>query len=117
MEKKIAIPVENGKLCGHFGHCAAFYMAEIENNQIVKETTIVPPAHEPGLYPAWIAKYGVTAVIAGGMGEKAKTLFGKENIDIYTGSEVKDPKSLVLDFISNNLVQGTNTCNHDHHHE
>lgn len=27
MNKKIAIPIEDGMLCAHFGHCEYFYVA------------------------------------------------------------------------------------------
>ena len=32
MNKKIAIPMENGILCSHFGHCEYFALVNIENN-------------------------------------------------------------------------------------
>ena len=50
------------------------------------------------------------------MGEKAKVLFRKENIDLYVGAERKEPKELVLEFINGGLITGANTCNHDDHH-
>ena len=59
MNKKIAIPTEGGKLCAHFGHCESFYMATIQEGLIVEETMVTPPAHEPGLYPAWVGQQGV----------------------------------------------------------
>ena len=52
MNKKIAIPIEDGMLCAHFGHCEYFYVADLVNNEIVKEEMITPPEHQPGLYPA-----------------------------------------------------------------
>lgn len=112
MNNKIAIPVEGGKLCAHFGHCEAFYMANVENGKIVEEAVIVPPAHEPGLYPAWVGSHGVKTVIAGGMGEKAKELFRKEEIQVFVGAESKTPRELVEDYINNSLVTGNNSCNH-----
>ena len=117
MNKKIAIPIEDGMLCAHFGHCEYFYVADLDNNEIVKEEMITPPEHRPGLYPAWVAGKGVSIVIAGGMGEKAKELFRKENIELYVGAERKEPKELVLQFINGSLITGANTCNHDDHHE
>ncbi|HQH18213.1 MAG TPA: NifB/NifX family molybdenum-iron cluster-binding protein, partial [Bacteroidales bacterium] len=73
MNKKIAIPLENGLLCSHFGHCEKFAIVEINNNVITNITEVIPPEHVPGLYPKWVARFGVTDVIAGGMGEKAIT--------------------------------------------
>lgn len=112
MENRIAIPLENGILCEHFGHCEMFYIADIENGIITNESKIVPPEHEPGLYPAWIAGLGVTTVIAGGMGEKAKVLFKKENVHIHIGATKKAPRQLAEDFVNGTLVIGQNSCNH-----
>ena len=35
MNKKIAIPMENGLLCSHFGHCEVFAIVEVIDNKIV----------------------------------------------------------------------------------
>ncbi|MFV0545621.1 MAG: NifB/NifX family molybdenum-iron cluster-binding protein [Bacteroides sp.] len=112
MTVKIAIPTENGKLCAHFGHCEAFYMATITEGSITDSTMIVPPAHEPGLYPAWVAQHGVKTVIAGGMGQKARDLFAKEQVEVIVGAPFKAPEELVHDFIQQTLVVGNNSCNH-----
>jgi len=38
--KKIAIPLENGRLCSHFGHCQQFAIVDVENNSIIGEQLI-----------------------------------------------------------------------------
>jgi len=58
--KKIAIPTENGMLCSHFGHCEKFFVALTDGKQITETFFLDPPAHEPGVYPAWLAGEGVT---------------------------------------------------------
>ncbi len=113
MKRKIAIPLENGKLCQHFGHCQEFSMLDIdENNQVANEERITPPEHQPGLYPAWVAQHGVTDVIAGGMGQKAIDLFHQQKINVYVGAEMKAPTELASDFANNTLNAGANLCNH-----
>ena len=72
MNNKVAIPIEGGRLSAHFGHCEQFYFADIENGKIVKEETITSPEHQPGVYPVWVKQQGANAVIAGGIGWKAK---------------------------------------------
>lgn len=116
MNKKIAIPVEGGLLCAHFGHCEQFYFAEIQNGKIVKEETITPPEHQPGVYPAWVKQQGATAVIAGGIGGKAKDLFAKESISIYAGTGTDEPRKLIEAFIDGALSILEGTCKHDHEH-
>ena len=64
MKHVFAIPLENGFLSQHFGHCRQFAIVEVENGSITKQTFITPPPHEPGLLPAWLAEKGVTDIIA-----------------------------------------------------
>jgi predicted Fe-Mo cluster-binding NifX family protein len=109
---KIAIPVANRQLNGHFGHTQQFYIFNIENNSIVKEEKLTPPPHEPGLYPKWLAEMGVTNVIAAGMGQKAIALFNQNKISVFVGVPIKDPKELVLEFINGTLETKDNTCSH-----
>jgi len=112
MKKQIAIPTENGELCHHFGHCEQFAIFEIENNGIVSEKLLTPPPHEPNLLPAWIAKNGVTDVIAGGIGQKAILLLNEQKINVFIGAPVKSSQVLVKEFISGKLAVGANYCDH-----
>ena len=84
---KIAIPMEQGGLCPHFGHCQAFAIYTVEDGKIVKEETVDPPAHEPGSHPAFLHKLGCNVVIAGGMGVKAQELM---NCLLYTSPSPRD---------------------------
>ncbi len=113
MNKIIAIPLENGLLCEHFGHCESFAIVSIENNEIVEIKNIVPPEHIPGLYPKWVAQFGVTDVIAGGMGQKAINLFNEQKINAFVGAPVKTAEELTKDFIENTLSLSANYCDHD----
>lgn len=114
MKKNIAIPTENGLLCTHFGHCEKFVFIQVENGKISHFTEKTPPEHIPGLYPKWVAQFGVTDVIAGGMGQKAIELFNDQSINVFVGAPVKSPENLVLDFIADKLKLEANYCNHDH---
>lgn len=113
MNKIIAIPLENGLLCEHFGHCESFAIVSIENNEIVEIKNITPPEHIPGLYPKWVAQFGVTDVIAGGMGQKAINLFNEQKINAFVGAPVKTAEELTKDFIENKLSLSANYCDHD----
>jgi len=112
MKKIIAIPLENGNLCTHFGHCEQFAIVEVENDKITNIKTETPPEHVPGLYPKWVAQFGTTDVIAGGMGQQAIMLFNQQNINAFVGAPIKSPKEIVEDFISGNLQLSSNYCNH-----
>jgi len=112
MKKRIAIPLENGILCSHFGHCEQFAIIDVENNKISGESLITPPPHEPGLLPAWLAEKAVTDVIAGGMGQRAIDLFNGQNINVFVGAQLKKPTELANDLLNNSLSAGANYCDH-----
>lgn len=116
MRKRIAVPLENGVLCAHFGHCQTFAIVSVENNAITDILELEPPEHVPGLYPLWIAQHGVTDVIAGGMGQKAIALFNQHQINAFVGAPVKPASELVEDFLAGNLTLSANYCDHDGHH-
>ncbi|MCF8304306.1 MAG: NifB/NifX family molybdenum-iron cluster-binding protein [Bacteroidales bacterium] len=110
--KKIAIPVANGNLCAHFGHCENFAIYEVEGGKIGNGTLLTPPPHQPGLYPQWLAGYGVTDVIAGGMGQRAISLFNQNNIQVCVGADMKAPEELVKDLLAGKLKSSGNYCDH-----
>lgn len=112
MKQVIAIPLEEGRLCQHFGHCRQFAIIEAEEGMILRESLLTPPPHQPGLLPAWLAERGVTEVIAAGMGQKAIKLFEQQEIRIHVGAEYKSPRELVVDYYRQSLVTSANACDH-----
>jgi len=46
--KKIALPVIDGKLSPHFGHCKNFIIYNIEDQSILEEIMVPSPPHQPG---------------------------------------------------------------------
>ena len=112
MNKKIAIPTTNGVLSAHFGHCEKFAIYEVADNKIINEEFITPPPHEPGSHPAFLRELGCTAIIAGGMGSRAQTLFTQNNIEVIIGLSSDNLKGLVETYISEGLASGDNLCDH-----
>jgi predicted Fe-Mo cluster-binding NifX family protein len=76
---KIAIPLANGRLAMHFGHCERFALVDVDAAQmkIISREDIEAPPHQPGLLPPWLAQRGATMIIAGGMGQRAQGLFAE----------------------------------------
>lgn len=112
MKQVIAIPLEGGRICQHFGHCQQFSIIEVEDGVILKESFVTPPPHQPGLLPAWLSERGVTEVIAAGIVQKAIALFQQQQIKVHIGAEYKNPRELVSDHYRQSLVSGANACNH-----
>ena len=110
--QKIALPTDHDVLCPHFGKCYQFSVYEIKDNKIVSENALIPPPHEPGVLPAWLAENGVTDIIALGMGQRAIGLFNQHKINVFIGVPVKEPRELVLDYLNGMLETSDNTCDH-----
>ena len=109
---KIALPVADGKLAMHFGHCEKFIIAETEDGKIVEMSEHVPPPHEPGVLPAWLGELEVNAIIAGGMGQRAQQLFAAKGIKVTVGAPPEPVEKLINDFLAGTLQSGENVCDH-----
>ncbi|MDD2486152.1 MAG: NifB/NifX family molybdenum-iron cluster-binding protein [bacterium] len=111
---KIAIPVADGKLCPHFGHCEEFYIFDIDKAgcKIIACDRQVPPPHEPGLLPRWLHGMEVTHVIAGGMGARAQGLFQAAGVKVVVGAPAVDAEEVIKAYLENTLVTGDNACDH-----
>ncbi|MCF8111629.1 MAG: NifB/NifX family molybdenum-iron cluster-binding protein [Desulfobacteraceae bacterium] len=114
---KIAIPLANGKLTPHFGHCREFAFIEIEGSGILSKEIQIPPPHEPGVLPQWLADNNVDVVLAGGMGRKAIDLLSQAGIRVVTGAPAQDPETLVHGYLKNSLETGDNLCSGGSGHE
>lgn len=108
----LAIPVSEGKLSPHFGHCEAFAFFETENGEIKNKVMRTPPPHEPGVLPTWLHEQGADVVIVGGMGERAQQMLRQNGIDVIIGAPVDSPESLVNQYLADKLVTGDNICDH-----
>jgi hypothetical protein len=62
---------------------------EVEGNEITKKETLVPPAHEPGVLPAWLHDLGASVIIAGGMGGRAIDLFMQNSFNVIIGAPAR----------------------------
>ena len=109
---KFAIPLAEGKLTAHFGHCQEFALVEVEDNQIKNKETLVPPPHEPGVLPKWLHDLGANVIIAGGMGARALDLFTQNDIKVIVGASALAPEELVQGYLDKSLRTGGNVCDH-----
>lgn len=111
---RIAIPVVDGKLSMHFGHCERFALIDVDptGKKILKREDIEAPPHQPGLLPPWLAERGANMIIAGGMGQRAKALFAEHGIEVIVGTHCDTPDRLVAAFMAGELKVGENVCDH-----
>ena len=111
--EKIAVPVAGGMLSSHFGHCEEFLFATVENGKLTKTENLVPPPHEPGVIPNWLAQQGATVVLVGGMGERAQDILQSRGVAVVCGVQSDKPLEIVDLYLKRNLKVGDNACNHD----
>jgi len=111
---RFAIPLANGRLSTHFGHCERFALLDVdpETKEITKKEEVNAPEHQPGLLPRWLAERGVHVIIAGGMGRRAQSLFAENEIEVVIGAPSQTPESLVLGYLAGTLKTGENVCDH-----
>lgn len=111
---RIAIPLTNGRLSLHFGHCECFALLDVDagGQRILGREDVWAPPHQPGLLPPWLAGRGATVVLAGSMGERARGLFAEQGIRVVVGAAVETPERLVSDYLAGTLQEGENVCDH-----
>jgi predicted Fe-Mo cluster-binding NifX family protein len=111
---RIAIPLADGKLSMHFGHCERFALIDVDptEKKILKREDIEAPPHEPGLLPKWLAERGASTIISGGMGQRARGLFAERGIQVVVGAPADTPERLIGDHLAGTLQVGENVCDH-----
>jgi predicted Fe-Mo cluster-binding NifX family protein len=111
---RLAVPVADGQLCLHFGHCASFALVDADRatGEIHSREDVPAPDHQPGLLPRWLAERGVQVVIAGGMGQRAQQLFAEQGIQVVTGAVPTAPEDLAAAYLAGALRTGENVCDH-----
>jgi ATP-binding protein involved in chromosome partitioning len=109
---KAAVPVANGVLCNHFGHCDQFAILPVADGKVGEAELHTPPPHEPGVLPRWLSELGVNLIIAGGMGQRALGMFTEQGIRVITGAPNREPVALVQSYLAGSLSTGPNVCDH-----
>ena len=111
---RIAIPLTEGKLSQHFGHCQQFAIVDVDTDSksIKNKELFDPPVHEPGALPKWLSGIQVNLIIAGGMGQRAQQLFAQNSIKVVIGASSSTPEELVSAFLEDTLETGDNICDH-----
>jgi ATP-binding protein involved in chromosome partitioning len=111
---KYAVPLSDGALSAHFGHCEKFAIIDVDEsqNKIVGKELVTPPPHQPGVFPKWLGGMGVNVILAGGMGAHARDLFLEQDITVVTGVMEDNPEKAVMDYIKGSLETGADACDH-----
>jgi len=111
---RIAVPISDGKLSMHFGHCGQFALVDVdpETKRIIAKELVEAPDHQPGLLPQWLHEQGAELIIAGGMGSRAQALFAENDIAVVVGAPPETPDALIEAYLAGTLEPGSNVCDH-----
>jgi predicted DNA-binding protein (UPF0251 family)/predicted Fe-Mo cluster-binding NifX family protein len=115
---RIAIPLADGTLSRHFGHCSQFYVAEVDRKQgkVISQEYLVPPPHAPGVIPRFLVQQGIQVILAGNMGDRAEKILTHAGMEVHMGVLEEDPARLIEEYLKGELRTGAVECHHDHHH-
>ena len=111
---KIAIPLAEGRISLHFGHCQEFALIDVDeaSKQITNTEMQVPPMHAPGVLPNWLAENKVNVLIASGMGMRAQQLLTQQGIEVVIGAAGDSIEAIVAAYLDETLESGANICDH-----
>jgi predicted Fe-Mo cluster-binding NifX family protein len=96
----------DGQRSGHFGHCDAFTLVDVEGGEISQVTTIPNQSHVQGgcMVPVnLLAENKVNALIVGGIGMRPLMGFRQAQIDVYYDATRPEIKPVVEDLIAGKL--------------
>jgi Mrp family chromosome partitioning ATPase/predicted Fe-Mo cluster-binding NifX family protein len=113
-QMRIALPLADGRLAMHFGHCERFALVDVDrpSKRVIKTEMVDAPEHQPGLLPRWLGEKGANVIIAGGMGSRAQTLFAEQGIQVVVGAPADTLENLVKAYLDDTLQSGENVCDH-----
>ncbi len=114
---KIAVPVKsNNEIDDHFGHCEAFKIFEISENNTIKDIENVPSPQGCGCksnIASVLAAKGVNTMLAGGIGMGAINVLANSGINVIKGC-AGNAEALVKQYAAGELKDSGSTCRHHH---
>jgi len=118
---RVAIPVTEGSIPNHLGHCDEFLIADVEGSAITSTRTVKNPGHGPGgPPPMFVQRQGATHVLAWGMPPHAQGLFAQFGIAVQLGAK-GDPRRALEDWLAGKLettseaLDAGGSCEHSPH--
>jgi len=101
---KVAISTDGDSVSAHFGRCPCFTVMEVEDGKVIGREVIDNPGHHSGFLPQFLNKKGVSAIVAGGMGQRAVDLFAEAEIKVVVG--ISGKISEVVAKLQNGTLEG-----------
>ena len=115
---RIAIPLADGNVAPHVGHCRTYLIADVEDGKVVRTQEVATPGHGPGgPPPIFLANQGVNLVLAWGIPQHARGLFRQEGVEFIAGC-TGEARQVLQDYLAGTLkltdegLEGDGSCCH-----
>jgi predicted Fe-Mo cluster-binding NifX family protein len=109
---KIALPSNGAEVDEHFGHCQAFTIFEVDDqNNIASEETLTPPPGcgcKSNIIPQ-LAGLGVSVMLAGNMGGGAVNILANNGIKVVRGCS-GNVRDVARDWLAGRVVDSGAGC-------
>lgn len=102
--KRVAIPVNNGKLSEYFGKCSHYKIFDIEGDSIQEKQYELPNVKSVVELPEWASKKGITDIITFKIDRQIIKLFTKYKINLFVGISIDTPEKLIGEFLSERIT-------------
>lgn len=100
---RIAVPVTDGRIPNHLGHCRRFLLADVDGREVVAEREVDNPGHGPGgPPPAFLLAQGVQHVLAWGVPPHAFDVLSHAGVRVTRGA-TGDARAALRAFLAGTL--------------
>lgn len=117
---KIAVPItSSNQVDEHFGHCESYNVYSISSTNEIAEVESIKAEEGCGCksnIATVLAQYGVTTMLAGGIGTGAINVLGRSGIEVVRGCS-GNAEQVVKQFIEGSIADSGISCQqHGQHH-
>jgi predicted Fe-Mo cluster-binding NifX family protein len=109
---KVAVPSRDGLVDEHFGHCKEFLVFAFDGRNALAGESVIPSADGCGCksgIASTLAREGVTALVAGNMGEGAVRVLVAQDIVVVRGAS-GDARAAAKAFAEGSLTDSGVGC-------
>ena len=116
---KVAVPTRGNEVDDHFGHCEMYTVFNIDENNKIISSAILPSPQGCGCksnIAAVLHEMGINVMLAGNMGGGALNVLNSQGIDVYRGCS-GEVRQLTEAFLEGKIGDSGEGCKQHEHHE